>query len=81
MKRALKIIIACVLCIGLLAGGVFAYLKFRKVPPCDPEFIPRPPLGPHLCSPPHPIPSSTPFILARRVTPISSYRERTELIC
>ena len=35
MKRALKIIIACVLCIGLLAGGVFAYLKFRKVPPCE----------------------------------------------
>ena len=35
MKRTLKIILICVLCVGLLAGGVFAYLKFRKVPPCE----------------------------------------------
>ena len=35
MKKALKIILICVLCLGLLGGGVFAYLKFRKVPPCE----------------------------------------------
>ena len=35
MKKALKIILICILCLGLLGGGVFAYLKFRKVPPCE----------------------------------------------
>ena len=35
MKRVLKIILICILCLGLLGGGVFAYLKFRKVPPCE----------------------------------------------
>ena len=35
MKKALKIILICILCLGFLGGGVFAYLKFRKVPPCE----------------------------------------------
>ena len=35
MKKALKILLTIVLCLGLLGGGVFAYFKFRKVPPCE----------------------------------------------
>ena len=35
MKKALKILLIIVLCLGLLGGGVFAYFKFRKVPPCE----------------------------------------------
>ncbi len=34
MKKALKIILIVLLIAGLLAGGVFAYLKLRKPKPC-----------------------------------------------
>ena len=35
MKKALKIILICVLIAGLLGGGAFAYLKLRKKTPCE----------------------------------------------
>ena len=34
MKKALKIILICLLILALIAGGVFAYFKFRKQKPC-----------------------------------------------
>ena len=34
MKKALKISLICVLIAALIAGGVFAYFKFRKQKPC-----------------------------------------------
>ena len=35
MKKTLKIILICVLSIGLIGGSVFAYVKLRKPDPCE----------------------------------------------
>ena len=34
MKKALKIILICLIAAALIAGGIFAYFKFRKQKPC-----------------------------------------------